>query len=195
MDKGILHDGMNLFFAIICCPIYILHLMLFLSIGGGRLLVISDLDKFKHNCRVTGNRYLLLLYFLHNDAAFRKLFYHRFGILGFLISWIRPGLKSLLISRTMSIGEGCYLAHPLSTILTAQRIGKNFSCMQLTTLGKNHGGNPVIGDNVSLGANVTIIGPINIGNNVTVGAGSVVVKDIPNNCVVAGVPARIIKRL
>lgn len=52
----------------------------------------------------------------------------------------------------------------------------------------------VIGDNVTLGGNVTIIGPVHIGNNVIVGAGSVVVKDVPDNCIVAGNPARIIRR-
>ena len=46
---------------------------------------------------------------------------------------------------------------------------------------------------VSLGAHVTIIGPVRVGNNVTIGAGSVVVKDIPDNAVVVGNPARIIK--
>lgn len=44
-----------------------------------------------------------------------------------------------------------------------------------------------------LGANICIIGDIRIGNNVTVGAGTVVVKDVPDNCVVVGNPARIIK--
>jgi serine O-acetyltransferase len=37
------------------------------------------------------------------------------------------------------------------------------------------------------------LGPVKIGNNVTIGAGAVVVKDIPDNCVVAGNPAKIIK--
>lgn len=53
----------------------------------------------------------------------------------------------------------------------------------------------MIGDNVSLGANVTIIGNIHIGNNVVIGVGSVVVKDVPDNCVVAGNPAKVIKYL
>lgn len=38
-----------------------------------------------------------------------------------------------------------------------------------------------------------IIGPVRIGNNVIIGANAVVVKDLPNNCIVAGVPAKIIK--
>ena len=50
-------------------------------------------------------------------------------------------------------------------------------------------------DNVSIGANVTIIGDIKIGNNVIIGAGSVVVKDVTDNCIVAGNPARVIRTL
>lgn len=49
------------------------------------------------------------------------------------------------------------------------------------------------GDNCYLGVRSTILGPVKIGNNVTIGGGSVVVKDIPDNCVVAGNPAKIIK--
>lgn len=41
---------------------------------------------------------------------------------------------------------------------------------------------------------MTVIGNINIGNNVTIGAGSVVIKSIPDNCVVVGNPARIVKK-
>lgn len=52
-----------------------------------------------------------------------------------------------------------------------------------------------IGDNVWIGGSVTICPGVNIGNNVTVGAGSVVVKNIPDNCVVAGNPARVIRKL
>lgn len=54
---------------------------------------------------------------------------------------------------------------------------------------------PIIGDNVTLGVNVTIIGGITIGNNVIIGAGSVVVHDIPNNSVAVGNPCRVIKTI
>lgn len=52
-----------------------------------------------------------------------------------------------------------------------------------------------IGNNVWLGANVAVMPNVTIGNNVIVGANAVVTKDIPDNCVAAGVPARIIKHL
>jgi serine acetyltransferase len=54
---------------------------------------------------------------------------------------------------------------------------------------------PTIGDNVSLGANVVIIGDIVIGDNVIVGAGSVVTKSVPNNSVVVGNPARLLRQI
>jgi len=101
--------------------------------------------------------------------------------------------KYFSISYTTSIGKGFYFVHPFSTVINADSIGDNFSCLHCTTLGATSKGRPTIGDNVSLGASVTIIGPVKIGSNVTIGAGSVVVKDIPDNCVAAGNPARIIR--
>ncbi len=52
-----------------------------------------------------------------------------------------------------------------------------------------------IGDNCWIGAKVTILDGVNIGDGVVVAAGAVVTKDVPSNCVVGGVPARILKRL
>lgn len=52
-----------------------------------------------------------------------------------------------------------------------------------------------IGNNVWLGGSVTILSGVIVGNNVVIGAGSVVTKDIPDNCIVAGVPAKVIKRI
>lgn len=52
-----------------------------------------------------------------------------------------------------------------------------------------------VGNDVWIGGNCTIIAGVHIGNNVIVGAGAVVVKDVPDNCVVGRVPAKIIKRL
>lgn len=51
----------------------------------------------------------------------------------------------------------------------------------------------IIGDNCYVGTGVTILGPSKIGNNVTIAAGAVVIKDVPDNAVVGGVPAKILK--
>ena len=136
-------------------------------------------------------------FFLHNDAYFRVIFYHRLGpLLKLLIGWYRPGCNSFIISNTTVIEEGFNLAHPYSTILNADHIGKNFNFRHCTTLGNklNDNKKPTIGDNVVLGASVTIIGDVSIGNNVIVGAGSVVTKSVPSNTIVAGNPARVLKK-
>jgi tetrahydrodipicolinate N-succinyltransferase len=77
----------------------------------------------------------------------------------------------------------------------AYSVGKNCSVNQLVVIGwTDRTRGPILGDNVSVKAGAKILGPITIGNNVTVGANAVVTKDVPANCVVAGVPARIIRR-
>ena len=53
----------------------------------------------------------------------------------------------------------------------------------------------MIGDNVYIAANATVIGSVNIGNNVIIGAGSMVVTDIPDNSVAVGNPARVIRTI
>lgn len=73
------------------------------------------------------------------------------------------------------------------------KIGKNLTIYPGVTVGASKGGVPTIGNNVFLGLGSKVFGEITIGDNVIVAPNAVVVKDVPDNCVVAGVPAKIIK--
>lgn len=75
-------------------------------------------------------------------------------------------------------------------------IGDNVHIDQCVTIGGNgtEFGVPEISSNVYIGAGAKILGPIKIGSGCIVGANSVVTINVPDNCVVAGVPARIIKK-
>lgn len=160
-------------------------------------MINSDLSRLRVQSGFDNLPYwLLLLDMLHNNRYYRTLFYLRIGpVVSFFISLYRPGDNYFRIRSGMPIGEGMWIAHPYSNILNAKSIGKNFRCIHCTTLDVGKNGIPTLGDNVSLGANVVIVGGVKIGNNVTIGAGSVVVKDIPDNSVVVGNPAKVIKTI
>lgn len=88
------------------------------------------------------------------------------------------------------------LPHGLKGIIISDqaKIGKNAVIFQQVTIGiKEFGGKaPTIKDNVFIGAGAKILGDIVIGNNVKIGANAVVLDDVPDNCTVGGVPAKII---
>lgn len=87
--------------------------------------------------------------------------------------------QALVVNNKVIIGDNCLLRHSTTIGNKMLQNGVWSDC-------------PVIGNNVDIGANVVIIGPIVIGDNVTIGAGSVVVKSIETNSKVAGNPARLI---
>ncbi|WP_256674888.1 serine acetyltransferase [Pseudomonas sp. FSL R10-0071] len=91
------------------------------------------------------------------------------------------------------IGYGLYIGHGMAVIINPTAIiGNNCNISQFTTIGSNHGKAAVIGDNVYIGPNVCIVEDVTIGNNVTIGAGAIVVKDIPNDATSVGSPSKTI---
>lgn len=97
------------------------------------------------------------------------------------------------------IGKGFFIDHGSGVIIGETAIiGDNVTLYQGVTLGgtgkesgKRH---PTIGDNVMISAGAKIIGSFTVGENSKIGAGSVVLEEVPPNCTVVGVPGRIVKR-
>ena len=98
-----------------------------------------------------------------------------------------------------TIGKGLFIDHGSGVIIgeTAE-LGDNITLYQGVTLGgtgKEHGKrHPTIGNNVMISAGEKVLGSITIGDNCKIGAGSVVLKPVPPNSTVVGVPGRVVKR-
>lgn len=194
IDKRKVRDIIRFVWSLLFFWLYLPHLIVYSLQNGKRGAINSDLLQIRHQINIKLTTPFLLLFFLHNNIYYRNVFYYRIGpILTLLIGWWRPGCKSFIIPDSTQIGYGLLIAHPYSTVLNAESIGDNFSCIHCTTLGKKEGKRPIIGNNVTIGCNACIIGDVRIGNNVTIGAGSVIVKDVPDNAVVAGNPAKVIR--
>lgn len=97
------------------------------------------------------------------------------------------------IGTQTQIGKGFYIGHGMCIVIHKNTIiGSNVNISQFVNIGTNNDKAAVIGDNVYIGPHVSIVGDVKIGNNVTIGTGAVVVKDIPDNATVVGVPAVVI---
>lgn len=97
-----------------------------------------------------------------------------------------------LYLTTIDIGGGLYIQHGFSTIVAAKKIGENCRIFQQVTIGFKGTGQPVLEDNVSVTCGAKILGDITMHKNSLAAAGAVVVKDVPENAIVGGVPAKII---
>ncbi len=133
---------------------------------------------------------------LSQSKYFRTLFYFRTsGLFSNILRVFYPRDNRFTIDMHTKIDGGVILAHPYSSIINAKKIGKNLYINQLVTVGEKEGNKPIIGDNVKLYTNCTIIGDITIGDNCIIGAGAVVTKSIPKNSVAVGNPAKVIKTI
>lgn len=171
---------------------FIPHVLLFLF-SNNKAVIIQDLYARKTGVN-TGIQlgYDLTLALLTN-RYFRTLFYFRTqGFFSKLLRIFYPKHPSFTIDVYTKIGGGLKLAHPYATIINAKEVGNNVYINHLVTIGEKEGKKPSIGNNVQIHAHAIIIGNIEIGDNAIIGAGSVVVKDVPKNAIVAGNPAKII---
>lgn len=96
------------------------------------------------------------------------------------------------------IGKRCFIDHGMAVVIgETSEIGDDVTIYQGVTLGGTgkHTGkrHPTIGDRVVISTGAKVLGPFLVGNDVKIGAGSVVLKEVPDNCTVVGIPGTIVK--
>jgi serine O-acetyltransferase len=123
----------------------------------------------------------------------------RLLFLGRFISHLNRFLTGIEIHPAARLGPGLFIDHGMGVVIgETSEVGENVTIYQGVTLGgtslerkKRH---PTIGNNVVIGSGAKILGPFTVGDNSKIGSGSVVVKEVPPNSVVVGVPGRVIFR-
>jgi serine O-acetyltransferase len=162
------------------------------------------LEDLRAKCRAYGLKpgALSILRMLLSDGTTATLlyrlmrFFQRVGLkpLAFLVYRWNSVVGHAIIGRNADIWPGFVIMHSLCIVInTNVRAGKNFTIQHGVTLGTANEGNPVIGDNVFIGAGAKVLGGVKIGNDARIGANAVVVKDVPDGGTAVGVPAKIVR--
>jgi serine O-acetyltransferase len=132
--------------------------------------------------------------------------YQRIGERRGIVAWTR---RKVLVARhrfwsavtgadiplNSRIGGGLLIPHPNGIVIHPDAIvGPNCLLFQQVTIGATARGVPTIGGHVDIGAGAKVIGPVTVGAHAAIGANAVVIADVPPDCVVAGIPARVVGR-
>lgn len=181
-------------------PVYLGYLL-----SNQRREIKMDLDRWRD---VTSDRnapeksdFALMNRLLMGQQAFRNLIQMRLkkppftakGVVFWAIARLLwPPLDTLSFG-TYEIGGGLFIQHGHATIIDAERMGENCWVNQNVTIGYSGSNHPVLEDWVTVHTGAVVVGDVTMHRNSTAGANAVVVKDVPENAVVGGVPAKIIK--
>lgn len=107
------------------------------------------------------------------------------------------GFSAAELQPRSSIGPGLVIKHTSGLVVGGEVVaGQRLTLHQNVTLGDRRpfGGQPVLGDDVTVGAGACVLGPISVGDRAVIAANAVVLADVPADCVVAGAPARIVRQ-
>ena len=134
---------------------------------------------------------------LHRIA--HALYRRRWYLVARLISQFSRWLTGIEIHPGAKIGRGFFIDHGMGVVIgETTEIGDNVTLYQGVTLGgtgkekgKRH---PTLRNNVLVGVGAKVLGSIEVGENSKIGAGAVVVRSVPPNCTVVGVPGKIVVR-
>ncbi|MCY6369544.1 serine O-acetyltransferase EpsC [Clostridium ganghwense] len=138
--------------------------------------------------------HVIIFYRIAHVLYNKKLFF-----LARLISQLGRFFTGIEIHPGAKIGKGFFIDHGMGVVIgeTAE-IGDNVTLYHGVTLGgtgketgKRH---PTVGNNVIIGSGAKVLGPIFIGDNSKIGANSVVLKEVPENSTVVGIPGKVVKR-
>jgi serine O-acetyltransferase len=176
----------------------LIPLIALMLLSSNRNTVYADLERWAAVYSFAQPRNLiglisLFVYLMTWLSEYRNVFYLRAGILGRMLSiFCRP--KSSLYLGDTSIGPGLFIQHGDCTFVSADKIGENCWIDQQVVIGYiNDTDRPrSIGNNVTIHSGAKILGRVSVGDNATIGANSVVIRDVPPNATMMGVPARVI---
>jgi putative colanic acid biosynthesis acetyltransferase WcaB len=138
-----------------------------------------------------------LVCLINRSMIAKVIFFPYLMFYRYVVEWV----WGIEIPRKTTIGKGLALYHGQALVVNlGVIIGDSCTLRNSTTIGNKKQADgtfsraPRIGNNVDIGANVVIIGDIEIGDNVIIGAGAVVTKNIPANSVAVGNPARVLDK-
>ncbi len=164
-----------------------------------------DLDRWRE---VTSDRCVpeksdlkLMNRLLMSQVPFRNLIQKRFRTPPYTLkSFIHYFVASILWKKdptlhisTHNIGGGLFIQHGFATVIDAESIGENCWINQQVTIGYSGSEHPTIGNNCRIHCGAKVLGGVVMHDGSVAGANAVVVKDVPQNAIVGGVPAKIIK--
>ena len=127
------------------------------------------------------------------------LYMHNLKLIARLMSQLTRFFTGIEIHPGATIGKRCFIDHGMAIVIgETTQIGDDVTIYQGVTLGgtgkdigKRH---PTIGNRVVISTGAKVLGPFRVGDDVKIGAGSVVLKEVPDNCTVVGIPGTIVKR-
>jgi len=138
--------------------------------------------------------------FFHRVANFFS--FAKFDLIARMISQFSRFLTGIEIHPKAKIGENLFIDHGMGVVIgETSEIGNNVTIYHMVTLGgispsiesneqRNVKRHPTLMDNVVVGSGAQILGPVVVGKNAKVGANAVVTKDVPENAVMVGIPAK-----
>ena len=126
----------------------------------------------------------------------------KFNLIARIISQFSRFLTGIEIHPKANIGKNLFIDHGMGVVIgETSEIGDNVTSYHMATLGgispsinsneqRNIKRHPTLKDNVVVGAGAQILGPVTVGKNAKIGANAVVTKDVPDNAVMVGIPAK-----